>query len=269
MFHRHTRRRTSLLALVCLLVLGSATIAVKGANTAVSNQNQACQSLFAPAYYWYDRNFFPQWDQLINANSKGMTVVVGLPLSRGQADPAYSWVIQQARANGIVVLAYVQTYFGQRDPAEMARIIEQIEDWYQVDGIFIDEVMPDHNHTQYYRDIVAEARKYPDQLVVINPGGNASQEYVEMADAIVTFEGNVNQYIDFEVPKWMYDYPAERFIHLVHSASSDDLHEILTLSRERNVSMVYVTDDRPENAYHLIPTYWQNEVDLINSQCPS
>jgi len=259
--------RMTALILVIILLTASAPFSIRETRAGQQATEQGCQAIFAPAYYWYDLNFFPQWDELIHANSENMTVIVGIPLSQGQVDPAYAWVIQQAREQGIRVLAYVQTYFGQRDPNELKMVIEHLEDWYDIDGIFIDEVMPDHDMVDYYADIVAEARKYPNQTVVINPGGTASIDYVEMADMIVTFEGNFDQYMNLEIPDWMSEYDASRFIHIVHSTSNDKMEQVLDISRTRNVANIYVTDDRGANAYHLLPTYWEQEVQAIADAC--
>jgi hypothetical protein len=215
-----------------------------------------------------DMNFLPQWEALIQADTHNdMVIVAGLPHWTGQAEPEYTAVIQQARQKGIQVLAYVQTLFGERSQEDVIGMINDFYAWYELDGVFIDEIVPSDQDLGYYQAIVAASRQESDHIVVLNPGGTASRDYVDMADMIVTFEGSYERYIEYQVPDFMLSYPPERFIHLVHTTPADSFGHALELSQDRNVSWVYVTDDGLPNAFHRLPTYWNDQINAVNGTC--
>lgn len=201
---------------------------------------QQCQRIMVPAY------FEPQgyWDE-INATAPTTGLVILNPNS-GPDKPDATWKARTRAAQdaGITVIGYVLTKLGDRPKAEVKADIDAYFEWFGVDGIYLDETSSDAEDVAYYRQMAQYTRSVkPGAVVAVNPGFTPPEAFMEFADYIETYEFDYATYKTQTFPEWTKKYPAERFIHVVHSVPGPQAaRDVLDLARERNAGYVFLTD---------------------------
>jgi hypothetical protein len=174
-------------------------------------------------------------------------------------DPGYAAMVRRAQWEGVKVLGYVDTKYASRPSDVVAAEIDQYGTWYGVDGIFIDRATGKVADLSYYSRIARQVRWDHGQTFVINPGAHPDEVYAQLADAVVTFEGDADTYFQTPSPDWVENYPASRFWHLIYATSEAQLPQVLELSRSRRAGTVYVTDRGLPNPWDMPATYWETE----------
>jgi hypothetical protein len=165
------------------------------------------------------------------------------------------------------MLGYVFTHYGSRAASKVKADIDKYYMWYGVDGIFLDEVSNSCTKQSYYLDLYNYVKgKGGVAKVVINPGINTPECYITTADIIVNFEDNYAAYVGWAPSGWEFNYPANRFWHLIIGTNATDMPNAIALSKNRNAGWIYVTSDNLSNPWDTLPAdpYWTNELTLIS-----
>lgn len=171
-------------------------------------------------------------------------------------------------------VGYVWTNYGKRDLDEIKADIDLYDTYYEIDGIFLDEATSDPNHVDYYAEIYSYIKTQLNlEKVILNPGTNIDEEYVARpaTDTAAIFENNTgwNQYTP---DPYVANYNANRFASLMYDvANVATLQNYINLAANRNIGYVYVTNDQglDGNPWDSLPSYWQQEVDYIESLQPN
>ncbi|MDQ6671002.1 MAG: spherulation-specific family 4 protein [Chloroflexota bacterium] len=222
--------------------------------------------LGVPAYA-YPHTSSGYWAQLANA-APAVGMVIANP-SNGPgtaADPNYVMAIQLIRSRGICLAGYVSTAYGNRPLADVLVDVRSWYDWYRIDGVFVDEVSPTEATWAYYQAIFSFIRtKDTRGRVVLNPGTQAPEQYMEICDVLLSYEGTWTTYQNgyVENPAWVTRYSHTRFWHIVHSCpTAAAMRTTLALSRTRNAGWLFVTPGSGPNPYERLPTgrYWADEL---------
>ena len=207
----------------------------------------AVQRLLVPAYFYPTYfNATGDWQTMQAAAPYAATVIIN-PASGpgGSSNADYVAQVVEAQAAGMRVLGYVATNYTAIASATVEAQIDDYYNWYNVDGIFLDQVSGDISNQPYYAGLFAYIKTKPGTaLVVINPGAVPDVSYMAACDVCCTFEGSMSSYLSFTPPSWAASYAASRFLHIVSGATnSAQLLEVLELSRSYRAGYVYVTDD--------------------------
>jgi hypothetical protein len=223
----------------------------------------ACSQIAIPSY------FYPGalWDQAISGAPKVGILIVNPDSGPGGAvDPEYATAVTKAKAAGVRVIGYVYTSYGGRGAAEVEADIEKYKSWYQVDGIFLDEVSDQAGLVPYYQDVADHIRSAQGSLVMLNPGVYPDEGYMNVGDIVVVFEDAYSVYLNATVPSWASNYPASKFSHLVYGAPDGAaLDQAMSLAGQRNAGYIYVTSDNLPNPWDELPSYWSSELALACS----
>ncbi len=225
---------------------------------------QGVQKIAIPSY------FYPgaYWTQLINgAPTVGLAIINPSSGPGKKPDANYLNTVRQAQAQGITVLGYVYTKYGSRRASTVKADIDKYYTWYGVDGIFFDEASNNCAKLPYYTSLYNYVKaKGGKAVVVLNPGTNTPECYVNASDILVNFEDSFAAYSTWSPSGWEYNYPAERFWHLVLNTSYADLPQAIARSRQRHAGWVYVTNDTLPNPWDTLPSdpYWSDELNLVN-----
>ena len=242
------------------------TILILGVSLKIS---AAPVGVMVPAY------FYPGalWTSLSNAATRVPLTAIMNP-DNGQGAPQdanYVVAIANLHAAGGKVIGYVATGYGTSNLVTGVQV--EIERWlafYSVDGFFMDEMTndADTNHLNYYAAIYQYIKgKGTNLTVTANPGTNTEEDYLKRptADALVIFE-NGSGYPTFAPSGWVTNYLARHFVHLVYNISSaTTMTNDVNLAVSRNAGFVYVTNDHGANPWDTLPTYWDAEVNYIQS----
>jgi hypothetical protein len=215
-----------------------------------------------PTYFYPDEGGL--WDQVI-AQAPVMGTVILNPNSGpgSSSDPNYVALAERLHSAGIQVLGYVSTRYGDRPIAEVQQDIGLYADWYQVDGIFLDEV-PDESRCigekNYYQQ-AAELVRRRATVVVGNPGTRTCEDYLDFMDTLVLFEDTPTGWENYTAAPWMQNYEANRFSLLIHSQPDAALlPTLLEQAQKANFGQIFITDDVLPNPWDSLPGYWEDLV---------
>ncbi len=250
-----------------IMVLGLMAVCVSLGviNSAPKAEAGLCQSISIPAY------FYPgtYWTEA-TATAPKVGVMIMNPNSGPDtaSNSDYVSAVKNAQAAGIKVIGYVHTSYGNRSAMAVKTEIDQYKTWYAVDGIFLDEVATSTDYLTYYTDITNYIRSREGTLVMLNPGNVPAEHYIKLGDITIVFEDTYSNYQNWQAPAWLFNYPANKFAHLVHSTSdTTQMNNAIELAVERNAGTIYVTDDVLPNPWDTLPTYWTNESTAITTKC--
>ncbi|MFC8583244.1 spherulation-specific family 4 protein [Streptomyces sp. NPDC057217] len=162
-----------------------------------------------------------------------------------------------AIAAGVTVCGYVDHAYGETVDYT---VVEQATEWVSrgIKGVFLDRVSADPADLQDVGMTVLRLRKAGVEYVVLNCGTVPDRRYLDLADVVVTFEGNMTAYKALSVPVWADEYPPERTAHLVYEATAEDATEAVILARRRGTHHLYATDKTfaSGNPWGGLPPYW-------------
>jgi hypothetical protein len=224
-----------------------------------------CQSISIPAY------FYPgtYWTQATAAAPRVSLMIMNPNSGPGTVQNSdYVTAVKNAQAAGIKVIGYVHTTNGNRSATDVKTEIDQYKTWYAVDGIFLDEAATSTNYLAYYTDLANYIRHMKGTLVMLNLGTVPAEDYIKLADITVVFEDTYSNYQNWQPPAWLFNYPANKFAHLVHSTSNTiQMNNAINLALKSNAGTIYITDHVLQNPWNALPTYWTDELDGVTMNC--
>ena len=222
-----------------------------------------CQHMFIPSYF-YPGSLWTQAD----AGAPIVDVMVMNPASGPgtSSNSDYVTAVQNARNAGIKVLGYVHTTYGQRNIDTVKGEVDTYLGWYNISGIFLDEVNSSAAGIPYIQNVSGYIKATAAPFVTLNPGTIPDQGYINLSDTTVIFEGTYNTYKTWTPPSWVNSYASSKFTHLVYATSSTTkMNDAVTKAKSRNAGYVYVTNDVLPNPWDTLPSFWNSELTKINA----
>jgi Spherulation-specific family 4 len=223
-----------------------------------------------------------QWAawRVLGSSSVGIMIV---NLDNGDDTSYYASVdqgIRDTRKNGVFVVGYVYTGYGQRDPAVVLKKVDAVFRNYLVDGIFFDEVPTDctaansfaGSNYGYYQELADHVRRSQvgGRIVILNPGTQPNDDcWMSITNILVTAESSsVQDYLqNYQEEAWFHHYPPDRFWHIVYAVpTTTEMNQVIALGLKRGAGWVYVTDRGGDNPYDRPPSYWSLEGTQVTSQ---
>ncbi len=243
-------------ALIVLLLL-TLTLCLPASSGRAQGQRMAIPSYFYPG---------PLWTTLeAAAPTVGLAIINPNSGPGEKPDPAYANQVKSLKASHILTLGYVHTSYTKRDFEEVRKEVERYVQWYQVDGIFYDEVSNTRAEIPYYlrcRKLAQSLR--PKAFVVLNPGTQTDEGYMAACDVLVNFESGYTAYEqEYRAPDWIKRYPAKRFWHIVLQVPTEaEMRAVIRQSKERHAGWMFVTAYGDPNPYDKLPdaAYWTGEL---------
>lgn len=168
----------------------------------------------------------------------------------GKLDAArYAGAVEELREANITVVGYVYTSYTRRPLEEVERDVEKYASWYQLDGMFVDEVTCDDNesHIEYYRSLAKHAESLGLELVIGNPGTWPAARYFEVFDVVVIWENP-----RYPSPDELARYKSYRDAAAVLVYGQDALDSQALRRLIECVKWVYVTHDDGENPWDAL-----------------
>ncbi len=228
-----------------------------------SSHTVSALELLVPAYFYPVDDGVTYWQTLADAAPDvAITAILNPDSGPGAAfDSDYAAVANAFQAAGGRLIGYVYTGYGARSEALVKAEIDRYYAQYGVDGIFLDEVSNLAQHLGYYQSLHAYIKGgFERNHIVANPGTQTPEAWLATADVLVTFESPAAEYAGYAPDPWTAAQDATRFAHLVYDvADADAMRTIIDTARAHNVGHVYVTDDRGDNPWDTLPTYWAAE----------
>jgi Spherulation-specific family 4 len=230
---------------------------------------------------WYDKDKYA-WKQVMIAAKKVPIVAIINP-NNGPNDTApnkdYQQGIKDLHQAGIKIIGYVPSNYAKRDLQAVKADIDLYINYFNIDGIFIDEAANTQDKLDYYQKVYQYTKshsiginsgKLPSYNVIINPGTDPDESYLDrsVADVIVIFENYQKIWTDYHPPAYTKKYSSQHFAALVHTTAN---HKLMKSTLDRAVKdkfgYIYITNDSIDTTNHnpwdSLPEYWQTQVNYI------
>lgn len=254
---------------------GTGTALVSAGTSSSDNNNVADRdwSTSVPVDYSKTGVFFPLftqpgsfWDQMLEYRMEHPSLpwisVINPDNGPGKRpNPLYVQHLKDLKEAKVLVLGYVSTYWAAV-PLETAKEdIRKYKEFYNLDGIFIDEMSNLKEFVPYYKELVSYAKSLGLNYTIGNTGTDAAPEYVGVVDNIVISEG-------YGVPTlsrlagWHADHDKSNFSYIAHSQTTVD--KVFISTAKDFASFVYVTDDTMPNPYNKFPSYFDDLLEVLD-----
>lgn len=212
----------------------------------------------------------PEWDRLVQARNTyprvPMIAVINPNSGPGSAqDPNYVTGIQTLRSAGIVVLGYVYTGWAARPADTVKGDVNAYRTWYDLDGIFFDQMSGQAGNESYYSDLSSNAKSLGFQFTMGNPATDIPSSYVGTMDNLNIYE-NVGLPSLASLDGWHEGYSKYNFSMLAHGVDSFD--PAFVSSASNYVGYLYLTNDVSPNPYDVLPSYFEQLVAALNNLAP-
>lgn len=181
-----------------------------------------------------------------------------------EKDLVYLNAINRFKSSGGRVLGYVPTGYGLRDISDVESYIDCWYQWYDVDGIFLDEQagLYQPGYVEHYRDIYTYIKKYSNNLVVGNPGGETRTSYIPYSDVIFRYENTGLEFSSAENGYWINFFNRSNFGAFVYQTES--WKECIDSADQLNYGWIYITDDVLDNPWDTLPYYFEEMCNYLN-----
>jgi len=262
-------------------------VSLLAATNAIPSQARADDQVTAlvPAYF-YPSYMGSPWDALTTAAQTIPIEAIMNPDSGPGPGPIsdYQNAVNNLQAAGGKVIGYVATGYGARTLSDVLTDVQSYLTWYNVDGIFLDEMGNSDGDLDYvalYNAIKALGQPLCKNLHVVgNPGIPFAQveAYLAAADTLNIFEGPLTNSDPTQasftlypkrgpytgLPLWFESVPSSQIANIVYEVPTDWQAGLTLLKALRyNAGYVYITDGVLPNPYIGLPSYWEEEVEAI------
>jgi hypothetical protein len=105
-------------------------------------------------------------------------------------DPNFVWGIQLLEAAGITVVGYVATGYGGVSISQAEQEISAYDQFYQISGIFFDEMASISGYESYYSTLTSYAASLGYSFTIGNPGSLVPASYIGTVSNIVVYENS-------------------------------------------------------------------------------
>ena len=231
--------------------------------------NAHAVNILLPAYFYPssdpNQSF---WDEMTAAAGQvGITAIMNPDNGPGSSvNSDYTTAVDVFRAAGGKVVGYAHTSYGARSQADVLSEVASYASFYNIDGIFLDEMSNTSVDFAYYQSLYNSIKSTnPGYRIFGNPGTNTLESYLTAADVLVTFE-NQTGYDTFTPDTWTNNYTADHFAHLLYNVNDKAaMLAYVALAADRNVGYLYITNDILTNPWDTLPQYWNAEVSAVSS----
>jgi hypothetical protein len=197
------------------------------------------------------------------ASSQSVVAIANVNNGPGTTlDNQYRGWINQVRAAGHRVKAYVYTGYGTR---AASAVLADMDTWYQlygVDDFFIDEASAQSSDVSYYRSLLNLAvATRASRRFMLNPGTVPDVAYFGLQPGIemLVFENAWSSYnSSTSLPASLDAYASQCWI-MAQSASLADMQQVAAIARNRRFAGFFATDVPYTTA---IPSYWAQQAAL-------
>lgn len=241
-----------------------------------------------PAYFYPTWWSGSPWDQLNAAAGRIPLEAIMNPASGSgtSANPDYQYAVKQLQSAGGKVIGYVATGYGAGDPDHILNQVRNYIAWYDVDGIFLDEMGHQSGTLDYaclYSAIKGIAADEGINLHVVgNPGEPFldAEAFTSAVDTLVLFEGpyanadpngasfkafpNTGPYAG--LTQWWMGLASSQVAYLVY-AEPGECTLLLSVIKAvaYNAGYLFITDGQGSNPWGGLPASWADEVSLIEA----
>jgi len=182
-------------------------------------------------------------------------------------DPSYAEGIKELQNAGVVVLGYVPTGYATGSDSAIGNLKAQVkayDRWYEVDGIFFDEMSGVVGHEGYYSTLDSFVKSLGENFTVGNPAATVPAGHIGTLDTLVIYENSGLP----DLSKFAYSgYDKSNFAIVAYGMASVARSFVARISGV--AGWVYLTDGTLPNPYDSLPGYFEEEVAMLSQVAPA
>lgn len=177
-------------------------------------------------------------------------------------DQNYATGINNLKEAGVTVLGYVTTVYSTRDANLVMSEIDRYYSWYNIDGIFFDEMSTSLSNVAYYSSLDLYTKSKGATFTVGNPGTDTISSYVGTVDNIIIYETSGLPDLSI-LGGWHLNYDKSNFSLLAYAVPS--MSDTFVNNVSDMVGYLYLTDDNLPNPWDSLPPYFSSLVNSLDS----
>jgi hypothetical protein len=207
------------------------------------------------------------WDLMVqtkSANANVPTIAIINPGSGPGTSQNSDYVagIQKLQSGNITVLGYVYTSYGSRSISLVESDIDKYNTWYNLDGIFFDEMSNVAGKETYYQTLSNYADSLGLTITVGNPGTDTISSYVGTVDNIIIYESAGLPSLS-SLGGWHSNYDKANFSVIPYAVSS--LDQDYVVGATSYTGFIYITNDNLPNPWDSLPPYYPDLVSTVDA----
>jgi hypothetical protein len=211
-----------------------------------------------------------EWNDTIKEKIKHdkvpMLVIINPINGSGQTkSQSYADGIQNMQSHGISVLGYVYTNYGARNDTDIKHEITNYKNWYNVNGIFFDQMSYMPGNETYYANLTKFAKSLGITLTVGNAGVDTVPSYVGTVDNIVIYENRTMSPIQ-SLMGWHKNYAKSNFSIIAFGV--DSLDKSFVSAASNSVGYMYLTNATLPDPFGSIPPYFDSLMEELDGHLP-
>ncbi len=219
------------------------------------------------------------WQKVIDEKTKhpSVPIVVTFNPNSGPGsskDNTIATWVGKLKAAGVIAIGYTYDDYGTRSLTALKADADKYKNWYNADGLFIDEFTNKVGYETHYGDLTAYVKSIGMKMTMGNPGTDVPPSYVGKVDVINTTEGR--GYISMTDPNligsnwvsggytgWHKDYDKRSFVVIRYDISSLDTSFVSGASQY--VGLMYITSGNDSNGrWFALPSYFSSLVAALD-----
>jgi hypothetical protein len=257
---RQTSTSVYVTAALAILVIGFMPLAFHVAYAAATSQT----GLIIPLYAYPTDS---SWSGLIHAkesypNVPVIAVVSPTSSGPGSYDSNFASGIAKLQAAGIVVVGYINTQYGGLGMGTLKSWISDYQNWYSVDGVFLDSMANWGGEESYYSTASNYAYSIGLSLTVGNPGASVPSSYSGTANIIVIYENPGNPSISTLSSSTFGNNPSA-FGMMAYNVGKPSQSYLSNVAQY--TGWVYFTDAGNGDPYQSLPSYLNSMMSMLSS----
>jgi hypothetical protein len=229
------------------------------------------------ALYMYPSGSGAQWwqkvyDEKVKHPSVPFVVVFNPSSGPGSYDDTNisNWV-NKLRGVGVIALGYTHDDYGARSASSLNSDASKYKNWYNADGIFIDEFTNRAGYESHYSSITSYAKSIGMKMTMGNPGTDVPKSYIGTVDVINITEGTGYMPISWlqycvqcsSSSGWHYQYDKRNFAYIRYGISSLDTS--FEINSSQWVGLLYIHSGNDGNGrWFSLPSYFSTEVATLD-----
>ena len=211
----------------------------------------------------------PSWINLINDKTShpNIPIIAIINPSNGPGaskNGQYSLGIAELRYNNIIVLGYVYTGYGSRSVFSVESDISNYKNWYNVSGIFFDEMAFTSGHESYYATLSSYAKSLGMNFTVGNPGIDLPLSYYGIFNIVNVYESRGYPSSQQFSTIWYSNLPSKGFSIIVTGVNS--LNQSFVKSIAGRVGYVYITNASDPNPFNALSPFILEISKILDNQ---
>jgi hypothetical protein len=180
------------------------------------------------------------------------------------------WVAK-LRSVHVIMIGYTYDSYGTRSLTDFKTDAGNYKNWYNTDGIFIDEFTNQVGYESHYSSITSYVKSIGMNMTMGNPGTDVPKSYVGTADVLNITEGQGYMPISWlqycvqcsADQGWHYQYDKRYFSYTRYNVTS--LDTTFETNSSQWVGLLYITNGNDSNGrWFTLPSYFGTEVAALD-----